>query len=187
MKKIEYLDVYDFVENILTINESDKKEMIIICNCNQIQDIIRSIILNDPDEEYIFVNIDFDMPEIDDYDKEYMVEIDNEKKIWISKAYTPKNQIYVMSMCDNLYYLTKFKKEIDDAIDYTNNYLVSLVSDIQDEDENKCDPDSELTYSYSNGKGFTISGIDENGNTYVKSFYSEDPQLTEFILNQWTT
>ena len=197
MERVIIEDIFDVAE-IMHDNAADGHETTFIGLYDDVSELLKSLPIC-CDDGVDFVRIDLEPVELDGYDKEYYVSINEDMELWCCKAYDYNNECYLFDETDIVLIADDSNSKIIEYVDY--NEIIEVGYEI---DEPECNGDCEnCNIGNENGhevitrvatdedgklRGFEKSWeTKEDGLTYhsTYSFYSNNQEMLKSMLENF--
>jgi hypothetical protein len=186
MERIIIEDIYDVAE-MMYGNATDGNETTFIGLYDDVAEVLRVLPIC-CDDGIDFIRIDLEPVELDGYDREYYVSLNEDMELWCCKAYDYEHECYLFDETDVLYIADDCNSKILERIDYEHAVEVTY-----EDDEPECDKDhvEETRVAVDdNGvvRGFEKSWTShENGMTYKTTYthYSNNQDMLKQLMENF--
>ena len=197
MERIEIDEIFDVAEFMYNLAAKDGQHVTFVGKYEDVIEVVKDLAVFD----VVFDRIDIEPVELQGYDKEYYVDLEPDTHLWVEKAYSYENNVYLINETDVLLLADDCNsKAILERVDYDEAAEIGYDLDIHvlcDGDCENCHKNEPNRHEVitrvatdDNGKlrGFEKSWeTKEDGMTYnsTYSFYSSDENMLKDMLENF--
>lgn len=197
MDRIIIEDIYDVAEMMYN-NATDGNETTFIGLYDDVAELLRVLPIC-CDDCIDFIRIDLEPVELDGYEKEYYVSLNEDMELWCCKAYDYERECYLFDETDIVLIADDCNSKIIERVDYNKIFEIGY-----EVDEPECNGDCENCHVGESDRHEVVTRVatddtgklrgfekswetKEDGMTYhsTYSFYSSDEKLIKDILENF--